>query len=90
MTTQTSRRKHTRKPAPVNQLTAVEMRNVTSELIRDISYSNGELVVAMRNGARYRYNDVESEVVQNFLAADSFGRYFNEHIRHYDYERLDQ
>jgi hypothetical protein len=44
----------------------------------------------MRNGARYRYNGVESEVVQNFLAADSFGRYFNEHIRHYDYERLDQ
>ena len=72
-----------------NRLTAVEMRNLSSDLIRDLSYSNGDLVVSMRNGARYRYPSVDGELVQDFLAAASFGRFFNDHIRHLRFERLD-
>lgn len=78
------------RPLPRNQLTLVEMRNLTSDLIQDVSYSNGDLFVTMRNGARYCYPEVESGLVQEFLAADSFGRFFNDHIRHLDYRRLDQ
>ncbi len=72
----------------MNKLT-VEMKNVTSELIRDFSYSNGDLFITMRNGARYRYPKVDSLVVQDFLAAESFGRFFNDNIRYLAYERLE-
>lgn len=78
------------RPMPSNQLTLIEMRNLTSELIQDVSYSNGDLFVTMRNGARYCYPEVESDLVQEFLTAESFGRFFNDHIRHLDYRRLDQ
>ena len=75
---------------PTNQLTLMEMRNLTSELIKDVSYSNGDLFVSMRNGARYCYPEVDSNLVQEFLTAESFGRFFNEHIRNLDCRRLDQ
>lgn len=81
--------KKTKRSVPQNHLTALEMQNVSSELIQDISYFDGDLFVNMRNGAKYRYPNMNSETVQEFLTAESFGRYFNENIRYRDYERLD-
>ena len=89
-TTKRATKRATKKKVPVNQLSAVEMRNMSSEFVRDISYADGDLTIEFRNGAVYRYMNVDSETVQDFLAADSFGRFFNETIRHYKYERLDQ
>lgn len=88
----TTNKKKTKKvrSMPENQLTLVDMRNLTSELIQDVSYANGDLFVTMRSGARYCYPEVESNLVQKFLTAESFGQFFNNHIRHLDYRRLDQ
>ncbi len=76
--------------APANQLTTIEILNMSSELIQDVSYSRGDLFVTMRSGARYCYPEIDNKLVQEFLAAPSFGRFFNDRIRHLDYRRLDQ
>ncbi len=42
-----------------------------------------------RNGSIYYYYDLSPEVAEEFFAADSLGRYFNQNIKgSYDYERI--
>lgn len=39
------------------------------------------LEVEFHSGVMYRYGDVPARVYQEFLAAESHGRYFNQNIR---------
>lgn len=40
-----------------------------------------ELAVRFHSGRTYTYLEVPEEVYEAFLAADSYGKYFNEHIK---------
>jgi hypothetical protein len=47
------------------------------------------LDIELTNGRAYRYLDVPPAIYRAFMAADSKGRYYNDHIRDvYLYERL--
>lgn len=72
----------------MDQLVGIEIRNLDSELIRDITYSNGDLVVTFRSGGLYRYLKIDPKMVMELLASKSYGRYFNENIRSLPCERL--
>lgn len=72
----------------VNQLVAIEIRNLNSNSIRDITYSNGDLTVNFRNGGLYRYPKIDSTLVMSFLAAESYGKFFNEKMKHLPCEKL--
>jgi hypothetical protein len=51
----------------------------------------GWLYLLFRSGAIYRYFDVARRQYQEFLAAESKGRYFGRHIRgRFPYERMDR
>jgi hypothetical protein len=66
------------------------MRNLTSDVIKDVAYADKTLFITMRNGNVYRYRNVASSLVQSFLAADSFGSFYNENIRSLRCERVEQ
>ena len=59
------------------------MVRVDSEAIREIDYDapTATLFVRFADGDWYRYSDVGAETHQAFLAADSHGRFFHDHIR---------
>lgn len=55
---------------------------VKSSVIEDIEYDGADqLVVTFVNGRRYAYQGVSTALVRAFVAAESKGRFFNEHIR---------
>ncbi len=39
------------------------------------------LEVAFRAGGVYRFSDVPSDIYQAFMTSDSYGRFFQQHIR---------
>jgi hypothetical protein len=62
-----------------------------SSAVRAAEYDEARqhLVITLANGRVYRYLDVPPEVYQALLAAESKGRFYNDHIRDvYLYERL--
>jgi hypothetical protein len=48
------------------------------------------LEIEFTNGAVYQYSDVPPEVYSGLMAAESHGRYFNQHVRSagYRYQRM--
>ena len=66
------------------------MVQVESEAIAEIRYDAARSVLFVRfvEGAWYSYFDVPRSVYEDFVAADSHGRFFQTHIRdRYDYRR---
>lgn len=62
-----------------------------SKLLASSAYDAGKhtLYLRFRSGEVYRYFDFPQEQYQDFLDAESRGRYFLSHIRnHFPYERL--
>jgi lysyl-tRNA synthetase class 2 len=59
------------------------MPDIESAAIGTIDYDElgAELVVLFKSGRRYVYYGVPREVYQDFLDAESQGRYFNAHIK---------
>jgi hypothetical protein len=57
--------------------------DVESTLIHSIGYDEDKRILEIRfhETGSYRYYDVEPEVVEEFLEAESKGRYFNDYIR---------
>lgn len=57
--------------------------DVESTLIHSIAYDETERVLEVRfqDGDAYRYFEVEPELVEEWLNADSKGAFFNDHIR---------
>jgi KTSC domain len=56
---------------------------VHSSVIAAVQYHAAQqhLDIELTNGRAYRYLDVPGEVYQAFMAAESKGRYYNDHIR---------
>ena len=54
-----------------------------SSVIARVQYdeASGQLDIELRTGRAYRYLDVPAAVHQAFMAADSMGRFYNDHIR---------
>lgn len=64
---------------------------VSSAVIKAVGYDPARhiLDVEFHNEQVYRYEDVESAVYAEFMAAESKGRYFNQHIQYgYEFEPL--
>lgn len=64
---------------------------VSSSVIKTVGYDPARRIldVELRSERVYRYREVESAVYAEFMAAESKGRFFNEHIQHaYECERL--
>jgi len=70
---------------------AIERTPVRSSALRSVGYDREQRVLEIEftGGAVYRYFDVPAEVHRGLMAAESHGRYFNEHVRNksYRYER---
>ena len=59
------------------------MAQVVSEAIDEIEYDAGtsRLLVRFAHGGWYQYFGVPQQVYEDFIAADSHGRFFHEQIR---------
>ncbi len=69
----------------------MEWQEVESSNIAAIGYDEDThmLHVRFNYGAEYVYSDVPADVHKAFLAADSKGRYLNEHIKGaYEFKKL--
>ncbi len=64
-------------------ITAVDWVRVDSGLFSAVLYRQGaqQLYLRFRDGNVYRYFDCPDPVYKGFLAAESKGRYFAQHIR---------
>jgi hypothetical protein len=71
---------------------AIERTPVRSSALRSVGYDKDSqtLEIEFTNGAVYRYSDVPPEVYRGLMAAESHGRYFNQHVRSagYRYQRM--
>jgi hypothetical protein len=58
---------------------------VQSSLIASIAYDHARAILQLefRSGAVYQYFGVPSESYQQLLQAESYGAYFNRHIRNF-------
>lgn len=56
---------------------------VDSSAIAAVQYHERQrgLDIELTNGRTYRYLDVPPDVYEGFMAAESKGRYYNDHIR---------
>ena len=64
---------------------------VTSTTVASAGYDDSARVMEIEftGGAVYRYDGVPRQVFEEMLAAESVGRYFNEHVRDvYAFTRL--
>jgi len=61
----------------------LKVENVKSSHIKAAWYDpdSNTLFVQFRNGDVYKYAEVPEEVWQNFLLADSLGKYMHRHIK---------
>jgi KTSC domain len=66
-------------------------KTMESSAIAAVEYDRAsqQLDIELTNGRVYRYADVPREVYEAFMAAESKGRFYNDHIRdEYLCERL--
>ena len=70
----------------------IEMIKVVSSNIESIGYleSTKTLMVEFKGGSLYEYNDVEEEIFNQIINADSVGSTFNKLIKNggYTYSKL--
>ena len=65
------------------------MIEVNSSNIRAIDHDGTHLMVEFKNGSKYRYKNVSSEVFESLKKAESKGRFVNSEIKgKFDYERI--
>lgn len=60
-------------------------------MLKSISYNEIErtLIVTFANGSEYKYFDVWKEIFEEFVNAESEGKYFIAHIKNkYEYEKV--
>lgn len=67
----------------------MNMTNVESSNVLAVGYDNGTLEVHFHSGGKYQYFDVPASVYENFLNADSKGKFLHYNIKNkYRYRRL--
>lgn len=55
----------------------MEMIKVKSSNISEIGYEKDKLRIKFKSGGEYEYEAVPDEIFQNFMKADSKGKYFH-------------
>jgi hypothetical protein len=63
-------------PLPEGEKVMPTMHLVDSTLLHSVGYMDGKLYVKFLNGARYSYSGVPIEVFNDFMAAESAGKFF--------------
>ena len=63
----------------------MEMISVNSSNIVAIGWENNILRVQFNSGVMWEYYNVDDDVFQSFLNAESKGKFFHQHIKH-EYE----
>lgn len=67
----------------------MEREPVNSSALASVGYDRGVLEAEFVNGSVYQYVGVPVRVYEALMMAQSYGRFFNEHIRdRYQYVRL--
>lgn len=68
----------------------MEMRKVDSSNIDAIRWEKGNLIVHFSSGRIYSFKKVPQIIFNNFLEAESKGKFFNKNIqKKFEYERED-
>lgn len=52
-----------------------------SSFIKEVTWNDGTLFVRLKSKKFYEYADVPEDVYLDFIAADSLGKFFGEHIK---------
>lgn len=66
----------------------MELIKVDSSNIGRVGYQNGDLLVEYKSGTLYRYKKVPRTIYEEFINAESKGRFMNSNIKNkYDYLR---
>jgi hypothetical protein len=65
------------------RLRTMKHEDVESSVIHSVAYDEltRTMEVRFQDGDRYRYFDVEPELIDEFLDAESKGQFFNDYIR---------
>jgi len=67
----------------------MQLREVNSSNISKIGYENDTLLVEYKSGTQYRYKNVPTTLYEEFLKAESKGRFMNSNVKgKYEYERV--
>ena len=67
----------------------MQLREVNSSNISKIGYENDTLLVEYKSGTQYRYKNVSTTLYEEFLKAESKGRFMNSNVKgKYEYERV--
>lgn len=71
-------------PKPVGVVSRIRRIPIESSALATVGYSKklGALEIEFRNGAIYRYLDVEPGIYANLLNAPSKARFYDKYIRH--------
>lgn len=70
----------------------MELKNVVSSNIAQVGHDPNQnvLIVRFKNGAYYRYDNVSEQVYNNFITAQSIGKYFQSYIRNaYPFKKIE-
>jgi len=61
----------------------MQMTPVTSSNIAAVGYdrTSRTLEVEFHNGTRYQYDDVDEDVYQDLMGAESVGKFFNANVK---------
>ena len=66
----------------------MELREVESSNISKIGHEEDTLYVQYKSGVTYKYKEVPKALYEEFLAADSKGRFMNSKVKgKFEYER---
>ena len=69
------------------------VKKLESSLLKKMNYNkkSKELILTFKNDVNYLYENVEEELIKDFLKAESFGRFFLKNIKgKYDYKKLEK
>lgn len=70
----------------------MELRNVVSSNIAQVGHDPNQNVLIIRfvNGTYYRFDNVPEQVYNNFITAQSVGKYFQSYIRNtYPFKKIE-
>lgn len=59
----------------------MNLTSVVSTNIAKIGYEKGNLLVEIKGGNQYRYDEVPESVYQSFMSAPSKGKFFSANIK---------
>lgn len=62
-----------------------------SSFIKEVVWNNGNLFVRLKSGKFYEYENVPQAIYEDFVAADSLGKFFGENIKdQYDFAAYEE